>query len=144
MGIFVFSDGFDIFDFWSQFKQGLAVYLKVFDKSHRAVENFLSFIELTIGYHTLACVHEIIVLPFEREFHIIPHNAVIVEKNTERFVNITLVRLTLQSFVRWVFLVEWISTEIISNPLSWSFSGVMKELASIVSYFVKEVCCCAR
>ncbi|MDE5773253.1 MAG: hypothetical protein K2H86_02190, partial [Muribaculaceae bacterium] len=33
MGIFVFSDRFDIFNFRSQFKQGLAVYLEVLDKS---------------------------------------------------------------------------------------------------------------
>ena len=56
MGIIAFSDWFYVFYFRSEFKQSLPVYLKVFDKSHRAIENFLSLCKAAIGDNTFSSV----------------------------------------------------------------------------------------
>ena len=71
-------DRLDVLNLGSEFEQRRAVNLEVFDESHRAVENFFTLCEVAVGYYTLADIHKIIVLPFEREFHIVPHHTVVV------------------------------------------------------------------
>ena len=62
MGIIAFSDWFYIFYFRSEFKERLTVYLEVLYECHRAIENFLMLRKMTVGYYSLACIHEIVSL----------------------------------------------------------------------------------